>query len=110
MFEDVIYRQTADKEVADQLIGVDYLKSLPYVDADRIAINGWSYGGYMALMTTLKAPEGTFAASISGAPVTDWTLYDTFYTERYMDTPQDNAEGYELSSAFPHLHKLSSRS
>ena len=108
VFEDVIYRQTADKEVADQLLGVDYLKSLPYVDADRIAINGWSYGGYMALMTTLKAPEGTFAASISGAPVTDWTLYDTFYTERYMDTPQDNAEGYELSSAFPHLHKLSS--
>lgn len=107
-FEDVIFRQTGEKEVADQLLGVEFLKSLPFVDADRVAIDGWSYGGYMALMTTLKAPKRTFAASVSGAPVTDWALYDTFYTERYMDTPQDNSEGYELSSVFPHLEKLSS--
>ncbi len=107
-FEDVIYRQTGEPEVNDQLAGVAYLKSLPFVDGDRIAINGWSYGGYMALMTTLKAPEGTFAASVSGAPVSDWALYDTFYTERYMETPQTNPEGYELSSVFPHLKNLSS--
>ncbi len=107
-FEDVIYRLTGEAEVNDQLLGVEYLKSLPFIDASRIGINGWSYGGYMALMTTLKAPEGTFAASVSGAPVTDWALYDTFYTERYMDTPQDNPEGYEQSSAFPHLEKLNS--
>ena len=107
-FEDVIYRLTGEIEVRDQLQGVEYLKSLPYVDESRIGINGWSYGGYMALMTTLKAPEGTFAASVSGAPVTAWELYDTFYTERYMDTPQDNPDGYLASSAFPHLEKLNS--
>ena len=92
----------------DQLVGVDYLKSLPYVDGDRIAIQGWSYGGYMTLMTLLQAPEGTFAAAVAGAPVTDWALYDTFYTERYMDTPQDNADGYEASSVFPYLDNLNS--
>ncbi len=107
-FEDVIYRLTGEIEVRDQLQGVEYLKSLPFIDSSRIGLNGWSYGGYMALMTTLKAPEGTFAASVSGAPVTDWALYDTFYTERYMDTPQDNPEGYEQSSVFPHLKNLNS--
>ena len=107
-FEDVIYRRTGGPEVRDQLVGVDYLKSLPYVDETRIGIQGWSYGGYMTLMTLLQAPEGTFAAAVSGAPVTDWALYDTFYTERYMDTPQDNAEGYEASSVFPYLDNLNS--
>ncbi len=105
-FEDVIYRQMGIPEVRDQLVGVEHLKSLPYVDADRIAIHGWSYGGYMTLMTILQAPENTFAAAFAGAPVTDWSLYDTFYTERYMDTPQDNPEGYEKSSVFYHLDKL----
>lgn len=107
-FEDAIYRRTGGPEVRDQLVGVDYLKSLPYVDGDRVGIQGWSYGGYMTLMTLLQAPEGTFAAAVTGAPVTDWSLYDTFYTERYMDTPQDNADGYEASSVFPYLDNLSS--
>lgn len=105
-FEDVIYRRTGGPEVRDQLVGVDYLKSLPYVDADRIAIQGWSYGGYMTLMTLLQAEPGTFAAAVAGAPVTDWALYDTFYTERYMDTPQDNPEGYDASSVFPYIDNL----
>ena len=105
-FEDVIYRQTGGPEVRDQLRGVDWLKSQPFVDADRVAIQGWSYGGYMTLMTILQAPEGTFAAAASGAPVTDWSLYDTFYTERYMDTPEDNADGYDKSSVFYHLDRL----
>ena len=105
-FEDVIYRQTGGPEVRDQLVGVDWLKAQPFVDPERIAIQGWSYGGYMTLMTILQAPEGTFAAAVSGAPVTDWSLYDTFYTERYMDTPQDNPEGYEKSSVFYHLDRL----
>lgn len=106
-FEDVIYRAMGQSEVRDQLRGVEFLKSLPYVDGDRIAIQGWSYGGYMTLMTVLQAPEGTFAAAVSGAPVTDWSLYDTFYTERYMDTPQDNPEGYEKGAVFPYLQNLS---
>ena len=105
-FEDVIYRQMGIPEVRDLLVGVDWLKSQPFVDGDRVGIQGWSYGGYMTLMTILQAPEGTFAASVAGAPVTDWALYDTFYSERYMDTPQDNAEGYDKSSVFYHLEQL----
>lgn len=105
-FEDVIYRQMGIPEVRDLLVGVDWLKSQPFVDGDRVGIQGWSYGGYMTMMTILQAPEGTFTAAVAGAPVTDWALYDTFYTERYMDTPQDNADGYEKSSVFYHLEQL----
>jgi len=105
-FEDVIYRQTGGPEVRDQLLGVEWLKSQPFIDGDRVAIQGWSYGGYMTLMTILQAPEGTFAAAVAGASVTDWSLYDTFYTERYMDTPEDNPDGYEKSSVFYHLDRL----
>lgn len=105
-FEDVIHRQTGGPEVRDQLVGVGWLKSQPFVDAGRIAIQGWSYGGYMTLMTYAQAPEGTFAAAVAGASVTDWSLYDTFYTERYMGTPQDNAAGYDASSVFAHIEGL----
>lgn len=105
-FEDVIHRQMGGPEVRDVLVGVDWLKSQPFVDGDRVGIQGWSYGGYMTMMTILQAPEGTFAAAFAGAPVADWALYDTFYTERYMDTPQDNAKGYETSSVFYHLDRL----
>ncbi|MEO1553254.1 MAG: DPP IV N-terminal domain-containing protein [Pseudomonadota bacterium] len=105
-FEDVIYRQMGIPEVRDLLVGVDWLKSQPFIDGDRVGIQGWSYGGYMTMMTILQAPEGTFAAAVAGAPVADWALYDTFYTERYMDTPQDNADGYEKSSVFYHLDRF----
>ena len=105
-FEDVIYRRTGGPEVRDQLVGVDWLKQQPFVDPDRIGIQGWSYGGYMTLMTVLQAAPVTFAAAVAGAPVTDWSLYDTFYTERYMDRPQDNPEGYEASSVFPYIDAL----
>lgn len=80
-FENVIHRRTGGPEVRDQLKGVEWLKQQPFVDPGRIAIQGWSYGGYMTLMTLAQAPEGTFAAAVAGAPVTDWALYDTFYTE-----------------------------
>jgi dipeptidyl-peptidase-4 len=89
-------------EVEDQLLGLDHLQSLDYVDADRVGVWGWSYGGYMTLMMALQAP-GRYAAGVSGAPVTDWALYDTTYTERYMSTPQENPEGYEQGSVFAHL-------
>lgn len=105
-FENVIYRRMGGPEVADQLVGVDWLKSQPFVDESRIAIQGWSYGGFMVLMTMAQAPEGTFAAGVAGAPVTDYKLYDTFYTERYLDTPQDNPEGYANSSVFPFIDGL----
>lgn len=106
-FEQAIHKRLGELEVADQLAGAAWLKAQPYVDAGRIAIQGWSYGGYMTLLTILKAPEGTFAAAVAGAPVTDWRLYDTFYTERYMDTPQNNPDGYEAASVFPYLDNLS---
>jgi dipeptidyl-peptidase 4 len=77
------------------------------VDAQRIAIQGWSYGGYMTLKTILEAPQGTFAAAVAGAPVTDWSLYDTFYTERYMGTPENNPDGYARSSVLSEAGKLS---
>lgn len=105
-FEDVIHLLTGGPEVRDQLAGVAWLKDQPFVDAGRIAIQGWSYGGYMTLMTYAQAPEGTFAAAIAGASVTDWSLYDTFYTERYMSTPQLNPDGYHASSVFAHIDGL----
>ncbi|MEO1658381.1 MAG: DPP IV N-terminal domain-containing protein [Pseudomonadota bacterium] len=106
-FEDHLFKAMAGVEVEDQLLGAEFLGSLSYVDDDRIGVTGWSYGGYMTLHLALRAPEGTYAAAVSGAPVTDWSLYDTFYTERYMQTPQDNTEGYEASSVFPYLEDLS---
>ncbi len=106
-FEDVIHHRTGLHEVSDQMKGVDWLKAQSFVDAEKIAIQGWSYGGYMTLMTILQAPAGTFAAAVAGAAVADWNLYDTFYTERYMGTPQANAGGYEAASVFPYLENLS---
>jgi dipeptidyl-peptidase-4 len=101
-FEAVIHDRMGIPEVADQLEGLAFLESLEFVDSDRIGLWGWSYGGYMTLMTTLQAP-GAFEAAVAGAPVTDWALYDTHYTERYMDTPEANPDGYEQGSAFAHL-------
>ena len=105
-FDAPIFRRLGSIEVRDQLAGVDLLKSLDFVDADRIGIFGWSYGGYMTLMSMLQAPEA-FAAGVSGAPVTDWTLYDTHYTERFLGTPSSNPDGYEASSVFPFVQNLS---
>jgi len=104
-FDAPLYRHMGKVEVADQMVGVEYLKSLDFVDPDRIGIWGWSYGGYMTLMSLFKQPD-VFAAGVSGAPVTDWALYDTHYTERYLGTPQNNAEGYDASGVFPYAEKL----
>jgi len=104
-FDAPIHRRMGHVEVEDQMVGVDYLRSLDYVDADRIGVWGWSYGGYMTLMCLLLEPEA-FAVGVSGAPVTDWALYDTHYTERYLGTPQDNADGYLASSVFPYVENL----
>ncbi len=94
-------------EVIDQMTGVEFLRSLDFVDPSRIGVWGWSYGGYMTLMSVFKEP-GAFAAGASGAPVTDWALYDTHYTERYMGTPQGNPDGYKSSSVFPYAKNLDS--
>jgi dipeptidyl-peptidase-4 len=105
-FDAPIYGRLGEVEVADQMAGVDYLRSLNYVDSTRIGVWGWSYGGYMTLMCMFQEPDA-FAAGVSGAPVTDWALYDTHYTERYLGTPQENPEGYEASGVFPHAKNLS---
>jgi dipeptidyl-peptidase-4 len=97
-FEDAIWHAMGTVEVADQLKGVDFLKSQPFVDSGRITTFGWSYGGYMTLKLLEKAP-GVYAAGVAVAPVTDWTLYDTHYTERYMGDPNKVPDAYKASGA-----------
>jgi dipeptidyl-peptidase-4 len=104
-WEEPLLKQMGKVELEDQLIGVDYLKSLAYVDPERIGVWGWSYGGYMTLLSLFNAPE-TFRAGVSVAPVTDWRLYDSIYTERYMKLPKDNQAGYEASAPVTHADDL----
>jgi len=103
-FETALAQRFGKVEVADQLRGVEFLKTLEFVDPQRIGIMGWSYGGFMTLMalTTTDA----FKAGIAGAPVTDWRVYDTHYTERYLGLPSVNAAGYAASSAVPNAGAL----
>ncbi|MEO8538778.1 MAG: S9 family peptidase [bacterium] len=104
-FEAALADRMGTVEVDDQVAGVKALAKLPYVDANRVGIYGWSYGGYMTCMAMMRAPE-VFKVGVSGAPVTDWDGYDTGYTERYMGTPQSNPEGYKDSSVLTHAAKL----
>ena len=101
-FESPIHKLLGEIEVEDQVKGVEFLRSLPYVDKHKIGIFGWSYGGYMAIMSMFKKPD-IFAAGVAVAPVTDWRLYDTHYTERYLGHPMKNAKGYDASNVFPYI-------
>ncbi len=93
-FESVIHRNLGVNEMADQLKGVEFLKSLPYVDADRIGVHGWSYGGFMTTNLMCSYPD-VFKVGVAGGPVIDWKNYEIMYGERYMDRPQDNPDGYK---------------
>jgi dipeptidyl-peptidase 4 len=104
-FEDPIHGCLGHVEVEDQLRGVEFLKRQAWVDPDRIGIFGHSYGGYMTLMCLCQAPE-VFRSGVSVAPVTDWTLYDTHYTERYLGKPAVNADGYSASAVVAHVAGL----
>lgn len=104
-FEDQIYKAMGTVEVEDQLAGAKWLKAQPFVDPERIATYGWSYGGYMTLKLLQKAP-GTFMAGISGAPVTKWDLYDTHYTERYLGDPNTKDSAYPASGALEEADAL----
>ncbi|ROQ23267.1 S9 family peptidase [Gallaecimonas pentaromativorans] len=104
-FEDAIYQQLAVAELADQVQGAQWLKAQDFVDGSRVGIYGHSYGGFMTLMAMFRSGH-TFAAGVSGAPVTDWYLYDSHYTERYLNTPQANGAGYERSAVFPYTQGL----
>jgi dipeptidyl-peptidase 4 len=96
-FETPVFRDLGRVELEDQLAGVEALRKLPYVDAARLAMWGWSYGGYMTLYAISHSPA-TWKCAVAGAPVTDWRLYDSTYTERYMGTPVENPDGYDRSS------------
>ncbi|PWJ42259.1 S9 family peptidase [Sediminitomix flava] len=93
------------EEVKDQLVGVEYLKSLPYVDADRMAVHGWSFGGFMTTSLMLKQPD-VFKVGVAGGPVIDWKMYEIMYTERYMSTPQENPEGYATANLLDKAQNL----
>ncbi len=104
-FESCIHRNLGVLEMADQLKGVDYLKSQPWVDASRIGVDGWSYGGFLTLTLKLNHPE-IFKVATCGGPVTDWKYYEVMYGERYMDTPQQNPEGYKNACLLDKVDKL----
>lgn len=96
-FEQATFRQLGQIEMQDQMKGVEYLKTLPYVDADRIGVHGWSFGGFMTISLMTNYPE-VFKVGVAGGPVIDWHWYEVMYGERYMDTPQTNPEGYKKTS------------
>ncbi|MDP9064316.1 MAG: S9 family peptidase [Pseudomonadota bacterium] len=104
-FQAPLRGKLADIEVRDQVQGARWLAAQTFVDAARVGVWGWSYGGYMTLMLMFRAAE-LFHAGVAGAPVTDWSLYDTHYTERYLDKPQDNPTGYATSSVLPYADRL----
>jgi dipeptidyl-peptidase 4 len=104
-FEQVIHRRLGDIESKDQMVGVNYLKSLPYVDISRIGIDGWSYGGFMTLTLILRNP-GVFKVATCGGPVIDWKYYEIMYGERYMDTPEQNPDGYKKACILNYVDQL----
>jgi len=107
-WESTVFENLGRRELEDQLDGVAYLKTLPYVDGERLGIWGWSYGGYMVLYSLTHAPE-VFKCGVAGGPVTDWKFYDSIYTERYMRTPKENPQGYKSSSPLEAADKLKGR-
>ena len=96
-FEKAINRQCGQAEMADQMVGIDWLRSLPYVDAERIGVHGWSYGGFMTITLITNHPD-VFKVAVAGGPVIDWKWYEVMYGERYMDNPDTNPEGFEKTS------------
>ena len=104
-FEQVIHRQCGQMEMHDQMAGIEYLLTKPYVDPERIGSDGWSYGGFMSTSLKINYPE-TFKVSVAGGPVINWKYYEIMYGERYMDTPQENPEGYELTALDTKTDKL----
>ncbi len=107
-FEQATFRHLGDKEMKDQMKGVEFLKSLPYVDNNRMGVHGWSFGGYMTTNLMCSYPDA-FKVGVAGGPVIDWKYYEVMYGERYMDTPQSNPEGFQQSSLLPKAKNLKGR-
>lgn len=104
-FEQAVHRNLGITEVKDQMRGVDFLRSQPYVDTARIAVHGWSFGGHMTTAMLIRHP-GVFNVGVAGGPVMDWSLYEVMYTERYMDTPAENPDGYAATTLYAQVDKL----
>lgn len=104
-FEDVTFRHLGVEECKDQMKGVEFMKSLPYIDSSRMGIHGWSFGGHMTIGMMLRHP-GLFKAGVAGGPVVDWKYYEIMYGERYMDRPQDNPEGYKETNLKNYADRL----
>ena len=107
-FEQATFRHLGDEEMKDQLCGVEFLKTLPYVDADRLGVHGWSFGGFMTTNLMCSYPD-VFKVGVAGGPVIDWKYYEVMYGERYMDRPEENPEGYASSSLLPKAKNLRGR-
>ena len=107
-FEQATFRRLGEIEMQDQMQGVAFLKSLPYVDADKLGVHGWSYGGFMTINLMTTYPD-VFKVGVAGGPVIDWKWYEIMYGERYMDKPQDNPEGYASTSLLAKAKNLKGR-
>jgi dipeptidyl-peptidase-4 len=104
-FESAVHRQLGTLEMEDQLRGVNWLKAQTFVDSTRMGVHGWSYGGFMTTSLMLRYP-GVFKVGVAGGPVLDWSMYEVMYTERYMDTPKENPEGYAANVLFDKIKNL----
>lgn len=104
-FEQAVHRELGTREMQDQMKGVEYLKSLPYVDGSKMGVHGWSFGGFMTTNLMLTYPD-VFKAGVAGGPVIDWNMYEIMYTERYMDSPQENPQGYEKANLLNSVQNL----
>jgi dipeptidyl-peptidase-4 len=107
-FEQATFRQLGVIEMQDQIVGINYLKKLPYIDSTRLGVHGWSFGGFMATNLATQHPK-VFKVAVAGGPVIDWKMYEVMYTERYMDTPQENPEGYEKSNLLNYTKNLQAK-
>ena len=107
-FEQVTFRQLGQTEMLDQMKGVEYLLSQTYIDKERIGVHGWSFGGFMTISLITNFPD-VFKVAVAGGPVIDWKWYEVMYGERYMDTPQQNPEGYARTSLLSKAKDLKGR-
>ncbi len=107
-FEQSTFRKLGDVEMADQISGVNYLRKLPYIDGNKLGLNGWSYGGFMTISLMTRYP-GIFKVAVAGGPVIDWSYYEVMYTERYMDSPDENPGGYKINNLLNHVDQLNGK-
>jgi dipeptidyl-peptidase-4 len=107
-FESSVHRQLGTLEMSDQLAGLEWLKSQSFIDSSRIGVHGWSFGGFMTT-SLMTRQAGKYKVGVAGGPVIDWKYYEIMYTERYMDRPEENPEGYEANNLLNHTGKLKGR-